>query len=59
MIDARELRIGNIYNRKHGKGWTQTVIDELGMHDIFGNDGAWALDDFEPIEITPEMLIGC
>lgn len=59
MIHANEIRIGNIYNRKHGKGWTQIVMDEFYMYKIFSPDKDYALNDFEPIEITPEILQAC
>lgn len=59
MIHANELRIGNIYNRKHGKGWTQTVIDYDIIGHIFSYSTAYALDDFEAIELTPGILGAC
>lgn len=56
MIKANEIRIGNIYNRKHGKGWTETVIDEMIMAEIFGQSMEYALDDFEPIQFTEDYF---
>lgn len=56
MIQANELRIGNIYNRKHGKGWTETVMSEEIIGKIFGNSKEYALNDFEPIPLTEEIL---
>lgn len=52
MIQANELRVGNIYNRKHGKGWTQIVMDEYIIGNIFGTGSTYALDDFEAIPLT-------
>lgn len=58
MIDARELRLGNVYNRKHGKGWTETVITEDLISKIFnGNPQDPALDDFEPIPLSEDWLL--
>lgn len=57
MINARELRIGNIYRRKHGKGFTDQAIDEGMMGKIFGNTNEFALNDFENIPISEEWLI--
>jgi hypothetical protein len=57
MIKASELRIGNRYNRKHGKGWTEVVINEKILSAIFNDDSSdYALNDFEPIPLTPEIL---
>lgn len=56
MIQAKEIRLGNIYHRKHGKGWTETVIDETILGKIFSNDPEYALNDFEPVIITEEIL---
>jgi len=56
-LQPQELRIGNIYNRKHGKGWTETTIDEKLMSQIFDdNDPLLALNDFEPIPLSEEWL---
>lgn len=57
MINANELRIGNIYNRKHGKGWTPTIITEEIMGKIFSDSNEYALNDFEPIPLTAEILM--
>lgn len=58
MIDAKEIRIGNHYDRKHGKGRTLTVMDEKIMGKIFSDDdNEYALNDFEPIQLAPDILI--
>lgn len=57
MIDPKELRLGNWYNRKHGKGWTPTVITEEIIGGIFSAELRYALEDFEPIPITYELLL--
>lgn len=57
MIKSNELRICNVYNRKHGKGWTETIIDEMLMAEIFGQSMEYALDDFEPIPLTEEWFL--
>jgi hypothetical protein len=59
MIQARDLIVGNIFNRKHGKGWTWTVIDEGIIRSVFSESLEYALDDFEPIPLTPEILERC
>lgn len=59
MINAQELRIGNIYNRKHGKGWTPTAITEEIMGKIFTGSIEYALDDFEDIPLTSDWLGAC
>jgi hypothetical protein len=56
MIKAEEIRLGNVYNRKHGKGWTETVIDENIMGKIFSDSKEYALDDFEPVPLTADIL---
>jgi len=56
MIQTNELRVGNYYNRKHGKGWTRTMITEEIMGKIFSDSNEYALDDFENIELSSEIL---
>lgn len=56
MIDARDAVVGFIFNRKHGKGWTQTILTEEIVGKIFGDSKEYALNDFEPIPLTPERL---
>lgn len=55
-ILASELRVGNTYNRKHGKGWTETTIDENIIVSIFHPEGNYSLQDFEPIELKSSVL---
>lgn len=59
MIQANEIRYGNFYNRKHGKGWTETKIDGDILSKIFGQSLEYALNDFEPIPVTSEVLLAC
>lgn len=56
MIKANEIRIGNIYNRKVGKGITPIIIDEMIMAEIFGQSLEYSLNDLEPIKLTKEEL---
>ncbi len=56
MIQAKDIRVGAIFNRKHGKGWTETIINEEIIGKIFSGDKEYALDDFEPIQINDEIL---
>lgn len=56
MINSKEIRIGNIYDRKHGKGWTETVMTEEIIGKIFSDDKEYALDDFEPISLSKDVL---
>lgn len=56
MIKANEIRIGNLYNRKHGKGCTETVIDEMILAEIFGQSLEYSLNIFEPIPLTVSEL---
>lgn len=56
MIQANGLRVGNIYNRKHGKGWTQVVMDENLIGSIFSDSHEHALNDFEGVPITRDIL---
>lgn len=56
MIQANEIRAGNIFNLKRGKGWTWTEITPEILGKIFGSDTEYALDDFEPIPITGDIL---
>lgn len=59
MIKAEHLRLGNIYNRKHGKGYTAIVMTEEIISKIFGNSPEHALDDFENIELTDDLVDNC
>lgn len=59
MIDAKDAVVGFIFNRKHGKGWTQTVLTEEIIGKIFSDSKEYALNDFEPIHLTPEILEAC
>lgn len=59
MIKAEHLRLGNIYNRKHGKGYTATIMTEEIIGKIFTNSPEHALDDFENIELTDELVDNC
>lgn len=56
MIKTNEIRVGNKYSLKRGKGWIETIITEEIMGKIFSDDSEYALDDFEPIILTPEAL---
>lgn len=55
-INPNELRLGNLYLRKHGKGHTITEIDLEILANIFNPNGDLALDDFDEIPITDELL---
>ena len=57
MIKANELRIGNIYNRKHGNGRTETAITIEILCKIFSDDLEYAINDFESIPLTEEWLL--
>jgi len=56
-MKATDLRIGNYYFRKHGKGWAETCIDEDMVGRIFSQSTEYALNDFEPIPLTEEWLV--
>lgn len=57
MIQANEAVVGRWFNRKHGKGHTWTQLTEDMMCWIFHPEMMeYALDDFEPIPLTPEIL---
>jgi len=56
-INPNELRLGNLYLHKHGKGHTTREIDLEILANIFNpTDGELALDDFDEIPITDELL---
>ncbi len=55
MIQARDIKVGAIFNRKHGQGWTETVIDEKLIAEIFSGVGI-CINDFEPIPLTQEWI---
>lgn len=57
MIIANELRIGNLYIRKHGKGHTETKIDEVLLAEIFGQTMEYSLNEFDPIPLTEKWLV--
>lgn len=59
MIKANELRVGNIFNLVRGKGSLPVVIDEDIMLKIFSLAYNYALNDLEPIPLTPEWLERC
>lgn len=60
MIEAKQIRLGNVYNRKHGKGWTMMVIDEYLLGKIFSGDTLeCSLNNFESIPLTPLILENC
>lgn len=59
MIQANEAIVGRIFDRKHGKGRTQTTLTENMIGLIFSSDKGLALNDFEPIPLTPEILEKC
>ena len=56
MIQENEIRAGNIFNLKRGKGWTWTEITPTIIGKIFSSDTEYALNDFEPIPLRPEIL---
>lgn len=56
MIQANHLRLGNIYNRKHGKGFTATVMTEEIIGKIFTDSPEHALNDFENIKLTDALV---
>ncbi len=57
-MKANEIRIGIIVNRKHGKGSTETMINENLMSEIFNNSFlSHSLDDFDKILLTGEWLL--
>lgn len=57
MIKASEAIVGRIFKRKHGKGHTYLKLTEEIICKIFSNDKEYALDDFEPILITKDILL--
>lgn len=59
MIQANELRVGNFYHIKHGKGWTETKITESIMGSVFSESAEYALNNFEPIRLNREILERC
>ena len=59
MIPANEFWLNKMYYRKHGKGWTPTVIDEDIIGKVFSNSHEYALNDFEPITLIPAILDKC
>lgn len=57
MIKPEELRIGNVYSRKHGKGHTDCMINGELLAAIYDNNNfRYALNDFENIPITGPRL---
>lgn len=56
MIQANEIRAGNIFNLKRGKGWTWTEMTPTIIGKIFSSDTEYALNDFEPIPLTAAIL---
>ncbi len=57
MIYPNEIKIGNRYHRKHGKGWTEIEMTGELIGRIFNNmDRAYALDDFEPIILNEDNI---
>lgn len=63
MIDFKELSVGNwVYNKHHGKAIQITPFDFFththrdGMQYLIENPKLVSGKDFEPIEITPEIL---
>lgn len=56
MINANDCVVGRWFNRKHGKGWTWIQFDESVIRSIFSDSLELALNDFEPIPLTPEIL---
>lgn len=59
MIQANELRIGNIVyaNLKSGNG--RTVIHTITAKDILNIEEEGGYLNFEPIPLTPELLDKC
>lgn len=57
MIQAKDLRVGLWFNRKHGKGWSWIILDEDIIRSIFSDSLEYALNDFEPIPLTSEILL--
>jgi len=52
MIDLKDLRIGNYYNwSSEGKNYTYQIEAKDFLNDNYKN--------FEPIPLTPELLIDC
>ncbi len=59
MIEAKGLNVGNIYNRKHGKGHTETIFDEEIISAIFNDTSSeYALNDFDTIPLTEQHILG-
>lgn len=57
MIKVGEVRCGNMFRRNHGKGWTDMIFDETMIGKIFSSDPEFALDDFDPVPLTADLLV--
>jgi hypothetical protein len=56
MIEASEIRIGNRYHRKNGKGWTEIEITKEVLYWMFSDKHSYAVDGFKPITLNEEVL---
>lgn len=56
MIKANEAVVGRVFNRKHGKGWAETVLTEEIVGKIFSGSSEYSLNDFEPIPLDAEWI---
>jgi hypothetical protein len=57
MIKANEAIVGHWFHIElKGMGLTEIQLTESIVGKIFGDDDQYALNDFNPIQITPEWL---
>lgn len=57
MINANELRIGNLVNVPHGNVQIDYFLKDTGAHFSDGCGGTWG--SLEPIPLSPEILDKC
>ena len=59
MINVNELKVGNWVNV--GNVDIPRQIETIGIHSVtlIGNTGDYAIETFDPIELTPEILVKC